>query len=115
MSIASLLRRGGRGGRDNVGTSTRVALRLVLYEGEAYRLPRSCPGVRVVDGETWISFAGKDTVLRCGEELQLKSGRDFAVVSTLGRSALVLEVLARGRARSALRRPRLRRAAACEG
>ena len=92
--------------------SSAVALRLVLYEREVYRLPRSCPGIRVVDGEAWVSFAGKDTVLQCGEELQLKSGRDFAVVSTVGRSVLVLEVLARGR--GAVRRPQLSRAAACE-
>jgi hypothetical protein len=89
--------------------STGVALRLVLYEGETYRVARSAAAVRIRDGAAWVSYAGSDTVLvlQCGEELPLQSGRDFAVISTLGHAELVLEVLVSesGRRQSTIRRP----------
>jgi hypothetical protein len=87
--------------------STCVALRLVLYEGEPYRVARSAAAVRIRDGAAWVTYAGRDTVLQCGEELPLRSGRDFAVISALGHAELVLEVLARepGRSRSTIHRP----------
>lgn len=96
--------------------NTHVALRLVLYSGETYRVDRSSAGLRVRDGAAWVTFAGRDAILGRGEELLLEKARDFAVISALGRSPLVLEVLGRERATSgALTRPRLRRGVACEG
>jgi hypothetical protein len=76
-----------------------VALRTILYRGEACRLPRRCPGLRVVSGEAWVAFDGRDTVIGAGEVLLLEGKRGFAVVSPVGREALVLEVLARLRHR----------------
>jgi len=93
---------------------THVALRLVLYTGEVYRLPRSCPGIRIIDGEAWISFDATDTIACRGEEICLQPGRNFAVVATVGPSALVMEVLARGQRRNLPRiSPPLRRAVRC--
>ncbi len=89
-----MLHQGGvvMGGRDQ----TRVALRVILYENEVYRLSRSSSGVRVREGVAWVSFAGNDLIMHSGDELQIPPGRDFAVISSLSRTALVLEVLARG-------------------
>ena len=44
--------------------TTNVALRIVLYEGELYRLPRTSSGIRVREGVGWVSFAGSDVILR---------------------------------------------------
>lgn len=74
---------------DGVG----VILRLVLYHGEVYRLPETCRTIRVRSGLAWVTFAGQDTVLACGEEAGLGPGKDFPVVSALGHAPLVLEIL----------------------
>jgi hypothetical protein len=80
--------------------STKVILRLVLYRGEAYRLPRACRGIRVRSGVAWATFTGKDIILGCGEEPYVTSGRDFVVVSPVGHAPLVLEILGDTRQRS---------------
>jgi hypothetical protein len=73
--------------------STKVILRLVLYRDEAYRLPRACRGIRVRSGVVWVTFTGKDIILGCGEETYVTSGKDFVVVSAVGHTPLVLEIL----------------------
>jgi hypothetical protein len=73
--------------------STKVILRLVLYRNEAYRLPRACQGIRVRSGVAWATFTGKDIILGCGEETHVTSGKDFVVVSAVGHTPLVLEIL----------------------
>ncbi len=73
--------------------STTVILRLVLYRDEAYRLPRACRGIRVRSGVAWATFTGKDIILDCGEETYVISGKDFVVVSAVGHTPLVLEIL----------------------
>jgi hypothetical protein len=70
-----------------------VLLRLVLYRGEVYRLPPACRRVRVRSGAAWVSFAGQDLVLACGEEARFVPGKDFAVVSPVGPNPLILEIL----------------------
>ncbi len=74
-----------------------IILRLVLYQGEVYRLPKSCRKIRVRSGLAWVSFTGQDVVLTCGEEAYLKPDRDFAVVSPVGHTPLVLEILGANR------------------
>jgi hypothetical protein len=74
-------------------SSTKVILRLVLYRAEAYRLPRACRGIRVRSGVAWATFTGKDIILGCGEETYVTSGKDFVVVSAVGHTPLVLEIL----------------------
>jgi hypothetical protein len=93
---------------------TNVSLRIVLYEGELYRLPRTSSGIRVREGVAWVSFAGRDTIMCRGEELRLQTGRDFAVVSPLSRSGLILEVLTPDRGTRSAARHRQRPARPCE-
>jgi hypothetical protein len=82
--------------------STRVILRLVLYQDEVYRLPEDCQAVRARSGRAWVTFAGRDIVLEAGQEARFGSGKDIAVVSCVGRAPLILEILGRGRRRSIL-------------
>jgi hypothetical protein len=77
-----------------------VILRLVLYHGEVYRLPEAWRKIRVRSGRAWVTLAGQDTVLACGEEAGLGPGKDFAVVSALGPAPLVLEILGEERRES---------------
>jgi len=94
--------------------TTNVALRIVLYEGELYRLPRTSSGIRVREGVGWVSFAGSDVILRPCDELRLQVGRDFAVVSPASRSPLLLEVLAADRRKRSAARRRPLSARPCE-
>jgi hypothetical protein len=79
--------------RELVSPSADVALRLVLYRGEVYRFPPAGRGLRIVKGRAWISYAGEDIVLARGDETHLTSRQGFALVSAVGRTPLILEVV----------------------
>ncbi len=84
----------------SIPIQTQVAVRLVLYRGETHRLARSCTGVRVREGMAWVSYAGSDLILGCGQKTLFQLGTDYGVVSSIGASPLVIEVLERSRHRS---------------
>ena len=71
-----------------------VAMRLLLYPSETYRVPRSCHAVHVRTGMAWLTHDGRDMVLGEGESMELDGKRDVAVVSSVSGMPLVLEVLA---------------------
>ena len=56
------------------------------------RLPRKDQSVEVLLGTAWITMDGEDFILQTGETLQLNSGGDFALVSSLQQKRLVLAV-----------------------
>lgn len=70
-----------------------VAWRLLLYPAETYRVPRSCHAVHVQTGLAWLTHDGRDIVLGEGESVELDGKRDIAVVSSVSKVPLVLEVL----------------------
>jgi hypothetical protein len=76
-----------------VSRSADVALRLVLYRGEVYRFPPAGRGLRIVKGRAWVSYGGEDIVLARGDETRLAASHGFALVSAVGRTPLVLEVV----------------------
>jgi len=76
-----------------VSCSADVALRLVLYRGEVYRFPPAGRGLRILKGRAWVSYAGEDILVARGDEACLASGQGFALVSAVGRSPLILEVV----------------------
>jgi len=76
-----------------VSRSADVALRLVLYRGEVYRFPPAGRGLRILKGRAWVSYAGEDIVLARGDETCLASSQGFALVSAVGRTPLILEVV----------------------
>ncbi len=72
--------------------SADAPLRVVLVQGEALRLPRSRPSIRVLAGSAWITQCGEDRVLMAGEGMTAAVCADRAVVSALGAQPLLLEV-----------------------
>ncbi len=73
-------------------SSNPVAIRIVAYHGEVFRLPDRHI-LRVVSGRAWVTHAGRDIVLRPGERAALAPGRDVPLVSPLGAQPLILELL----------------------
>jgi hypothetical protein len=72
---------------------TAPMMRLVLYEGEVYRLPAASQGIRVLAGIAWTTVTGEDVLLRAGEETRFTLGNHIALVSALSRVPLVVEVV----------------------
>lgn len=70
-----------------------VVARLVVQPGELYRLPAVGERVCVVSGQAWLSVSGRDTVLGPAQQTRLAPGSDVALVSALGQTPLLLEVL----------------------
>ena len=70
-----------------------ASLRLVLYAGEVLRLPQTRLQVRIVSGSAWVTFAGRDIVLKSGETTSFASGEDAALVSALEEAPLTIEIL----------------------
>ena len=63
-----------------------------LGPGGARSLRRNSQVLRVISGNAWITFDGKDMYLDCDEELSLVPGRSHAVISALGDHPLVYEI-----------------------
>lgn len=73
--------------------STGVILRVILGKDELYCLPPGCRGVHVVDGQAWIVIAGQDIILTPGEKTWFDSDKDLPLISALGNTPLILELL----------------------
>ena len=69
-----------------------VILRLLLYQGEVYRLPQAACGLQVLAGRAWLTVAGEDVFVTPGEPLPLPASKDGALISALGRTPLILEI-----------------------
>lgn len=70
-----------------------VMIRLMLHDDEVFRLPPTSRGVQVVSGLAWLTVAGEDIFLRNGQRLWLVTPKDSVLVSAMGQTPLVLEVL----------------------
>jgi hypothetical protein len=80
---------------------TRISLRLALYANEVARLPETCRGVTVREGQAWVTVAGQDRILGAGDHAAFEPDRYPAIVTALGGTPLILEVLGGERPRSA--------------
>ena len=76
----------------NCVNSSKQVLRLVLYKGEVCRLPRACQGLRVLSGRAWVTVDGKDITLNRGEQMAFAAPKDFALVSAIQNTSLIVEV-----------------------
>jgi hypothetical protein len=70
-----------------------VALRLVLYPGEVYRLPETGQEVRVAAGQAWLTAQGRDVVLAASESTRLPVSAEAALVSAVGAAPITVELL----------------------
>ncbi len=80
---------------DNVtGALATVAVnrRMILFHGEVACLHAPCQ-IRVLSGDAWVSFNGHDILLASGEQHDFLSSHDCAVVSPMGKSALILQII----------------------
>jgi len=94
-----------------VSRSADVALRLVLYRGEVYRFSPAGRGLRTLKGRAWVTYAGEDIFLARGDEVCLAPSQGFALISAVGRTPLILEVVQDCRTASSMLRPALSGAA----
>ena len=73
--------------------NTSGQLRVILLPGEVQRVESSYRGLRVRSGRAWITVNGRDLVSKRGEEIALDVRHDAVVVSALGHTPLVIELL----------------------
>lgn len=66
--------------------------RLVLYHEELYRVPACYQTMRIAAGLAYVTQAGQDHILQGGQELQLDSAADQALVSGIGGEQVILEL-----------------------
>src|SRR5215212_9715077 len=72
--------------------AARLTQRLVLYCGELYRVPAGYQLLRIKAGIAYVTQAGQDHILRSGQEMQLDSATDLALVSGIGDEPVILEL-----------------------
>jgi len=75
--------------------SSEMATRVMLDGDEAMslRIRPALSRVRVVAGQAWISYEGKDYVLSYGEEITLPRGKYQAIIMALYHRPLTFELL----------------------
>jgi hypothetical protein len=66
--------------------------RMTIHENQHFTLPNKVTSIRVRSGKAWISYLGKDIVLKAGETLEIESGRDIAIVTSLGYKPVELQL-----------------------
>ncbi len=69
-----------------------AVLRLVLLRSEALNVPERIKRLRVLSGNAWISFDGRDLILTAGKSFELPSLKRLAVVSAVGCEAVLFEL-----------------------
>jgi hypothetical protein len=75
------------------GDSAGLIVRLMLRHDEVFRLPAVSRGIQVVSGLAWLTVAGEDIFLGNGQRLWLVTAKGSALVSALGQTPLIVEVL----------------------
>lgn len=73
-----------------------AALRqFTLAKGRTWQLPQTFDAIKVVDGCIWVSYEGRDKILRAGDQFRFDPRRGSAIVSAEGCLSAVLEVMGR--------------------
>ncbi|MCL4302980.1 MAG: DUF2917 domain-containing protein [Anaerolineae bacterium] len=75
------------------GDSADLIVRLMLRHDEVFRLPAASRGLQVVSGLAWLTVAGEDIFLGNGQRLWLAGAKGPALLSALGQTPLIVEVL----------------------
>ena len=74
------------------GVPADAPLRIVLLPGEALRIPRARPTIRVLSGTAWLTSEGKDIILCRGQCLAVATTNEAPVISGIGSEAVLFEV-----------------------
>jgi hypothetical protein len=71
---------------------TQLAQRFVLYRGELYRVPPWYGLLRVAAGMAYVTQAGQDHLVPCGQEFHLSHSTDPALVSAIDGEQVIVEL-----------------------
>jgi hypothetical protein len=66
--------------------------RLIVNEHQHHTLSNKATSIRILSGIAWISYMGKDIVLKTGDTLKLEPSRDIAILTSLGHKPVELEL-----------------------
>ena len=86
-------------------SSMEVQIRVMLFKGEVCRLSKDSRNLKVLSGRAWLALDSRDVILERDEMFDLTSSKDLSVVSALGYTPLVLEVLGKARPVTSLLKP----------
>jgi len=70
-----------------------IQMRVMLLKGEVQRVGSNYQGLRVRSGQAWVTLQGRDLVLKRGDEIALAGRHDAAVISAVGHTPLIIELL----------------------
>jgi hypothetical protein len=73
-------------------TEAQIAQRLVLYRGELYRVPAEYRMLRIKSGTAYVTQAGQDRIVLCGQTTPLETDADVALISTLAGEPVIVEL-----------------------
>ena len=65
---------------------------LTVSEANAYTLPRTTRRIRVIQGGAWVSHRAEDLVVKAGQTLHLLPDHEGAVVTSVGRLPVEIEI-----------------------
>jgi hypothetical protein len=74
-------------------SATTDLMRVMLMKREVFRVGAGFRGLRVRSGRAWVTVGGRDLTLPRGQTVTLDSKSGPAVISSLGQSPLVFELL----------------------
>lgn len=61
-----------------------------LQNHQVIKLPKNFHHLEVLSGTAWVTIAKQDLIVRSGQTVSLPISKDFAVISSLTKSPLVL-------------------------
>jgi hypothetical protein len=73
--------------------ATTNLMRVMLMKREVFRVGAGFRGLRIRSGRAWVTLGGRDLTLPRGQMVALDSKAGPAVISSLGQSPLVFELL----------------------
>jgi hypothetical protein len=66
---------------------------IILGKGDLYRLQSAPHAIRVLSGTAWVTQDFSDVILKKGEQSLLTAGKYDILVSAIGSSPLVMEIV----------------------
>ena len=69
------------------------SFQIVLLPGQVVGLSRTRQSLRVRRGKAWVSWRGEDIIIEAGHSVELNGGHDRPVLSEIGRTPAVVELI----------------------
>jgi hypothetical protein len=65
---------------------------LFLHQNQSLKLPEKIHEVQILSGSAWLTFSGKDIILRIQEVIAIPKTKHGAVISGISQEPLVFEI-----------------------